>query len=74
MANIRNKDINKLEEWNAKELRKLKITVNNRISSLEAGGKPKELPETHPLKNHDIDMCKELLDTIFKSEKNLKNS
>ncbi len=71
MANIRSKSIDKLEEWNQKELRKLRITINNRISSLEAGPKAKELPESHPLKNFDIEACKDLLSKVQKQEKSL---
>ena len=69
MANIKLKDINKLETWDKKELRKLKITVNNRLSAMEASSNPKELPESHPLFEMDQDRCKDLLAKIYKAEK-----
>ena len=69
MANIKAKDINKLQEWNQKELRKLRMTINNRISAL--AGKAKELPTTHPLYEMEIGECKELLARVMKAEKGL---
>lgn len=72
MADIKLKDISKLETWNAKELRKLKMTINNRISVLENSSKPKDLPASHPLSEMGVDMCKDLLSRINKAEKNLK--
>lgn len=72
MANLKTKNIKNLEEWNDKELRKLRITLNNRISSLKTGGKPKELPESHPLKGKDLEGCQELLESVQKAERILK--
>lgn len=69
MANIRKKDINQLQEWNEKELRKLRITVKNRIASLESFSKEKELPEGHPLKEMDLKDCKEFLEKVVRAEK-----
>lgn len=74
MANIKTKALNKLTEWNEKELRKLRITVNNRIASLKAGGKAKALPDSHPLKEHDLDACMSLLDEVLKAERALKKA
>jgi len=70
MANIRNKNINELTTWDRKELRKLKITINNRIESLSSQGKPKDLPESHPLSGMSIESCKELLLKVNREEKN----
>lgn len=72
MANIRSKDINELSSWNEKELRKLRITINNRVSSLQAGSKAKELPAGHPLKDFDLDQCKEKLEEVLKAERTLR--
>jgi hypothetical protein len=72
LANIRSKDIAQLSEWNEKELRKLRITINNRVSRLNAGGKTKPLPDGHPLQGFDLDQCKEKLEEVLKAERVLK--
>ena len=74
MADIKLKDIDKLETWNAKELRKLKITINNRVNVLENTSKPKELKEHHPLYLMGPEECKSLLGKIQKAEKELSKS
>lgn len=74
MAVIKGKNLNDLSDWNDKELRKLKISLNNRIKSFEAAGKPKELPESNPLYGIGEERCRELLEDIRKAEKNLKFS
>ncbi len=74
MANIRAKDIKKLEEWNEKELRKLRITINNRISSLKSSGSPKALPENHPLFEKNEGDCQALLQKVLQAESQLKKS
>ena len=70
MANIKAKDITKLNEWNAKELRKLRITVKNRISSLDLSS-PKELPSSHVLTGMEMGECQQLLQKIIKAERDL---
>jgi hypothetical protein len=70
MADIKLKDISQLGSWNPKELRKLRMVINNRIGSLEKGAKPKELPENHPLAKLDVEQIKELLVKVHKAEKN----
>lgn len=74
MANIRSKDIQDLASWNEKELRKLRITINNRISSLKAGGKAKAMPESHPLKDFELEDCQSLLENVLKAERSLKKT
>lgn len=74
MANIRNKPIDDLGSWNMKELRKLRITVKNRIASLEASSKPRPMPEGHPLQGLDQKDCEELLLKIKRAEKALAQS
>ncbi len=69
MANIKSKPINELDQWNAKELRKLKMVLKNRIEVLKTSAKPKELNDPHPLKDFDLDQCNELLNNIQKAEK-----
>ena len=71
MANIKLKSTDEIETWNIKELRKLRITIKNRIESLKASSKPKELPDTHPLKNLEVDSCERLLAKVLRAEKNL---
>lgn len=74
MADIKLKDVKKLEEWNAKEFRKLRITINNRISALQSSSSPKELPIKHPLRGLLEGDCKELLLKVQKAEKTLAQS
>ncbi len=71
MANIKLKPINKLESWNTKELRKLRITVKNRIESLSISSKNKNLPPSHPLSELELNECKELLEKVKKAERDL---
>ena len=75
MANIRAKDITDLTTWNIKELRKLKITINNRMSSLASFRKEvKELPEGHPLQGMELGDCKNLLENVLKAEREISKS
>ena len=70
MANIKDKDIHQLKDWNLKELRKLRIMVKNRISALELASK-KEVAKSHPLYSLDIDACKKILLNVQRAEKTL---
>ena len=72
MADIKLKDITKLETWNAKELRKLKMTINNRLSGFKASDKPKDLPSNNPLFEMDAAGCNALLEKVVRQEKNMK--
>lgn len=74
MAVIKGKDLSKLEDWNDKELRKLKINLNNRIQTFQNSAKPKELPKSNPLFGLGEEECKNLLKEVQKAEKNLKFS
>lgn len=69
MANIKLKPLNELESWNSKELRKLRITIKNRMESLKVASKPKELPSSHPLHGMELEECQALLDKVIKAEK-----
>lgn len=71
MADLKTKDITKLEDWNAKELRKLRMTINNRINEFENSSKQKELAKSNPLAKLNPDELKELLEKVLKAEKNL---
>lgn len=68
MADIKQKDITQLGSWNPKELRKLRMVINNRIGALGSSN-PKDLPASHPLAGLDIDGVKELLAKVHKAEK-----
>lgn len=71
MADLKTKDITKLEDWNAKELRKLRMTINNRINEFENSSKQKELAKSNPLAKLNPDELQELLEKVLKAEKNL---
>jgi hypothetical protein len=72
MAKIGDKDISKLGEWDAKELRKLKINANNRIEALSLNAKAK-MNEKHILAGMETGELKELLLDIRRAEKALLN-
>jgi hypothetical protein len=69
MANIKLKDINNLESWNAKELRKLRMNLRNRINSLDFTPNPKDLAASHPLHGLESGECKALLEKVMRTEK-----
>ena len=69
MANIKLKDINQLDTWNEKELRKLRINLKNRMSVNEFNDKAKDLPESHPLHGMGFSECKSLLEAVLKAER-----
>ena len=71
LADLKTKDITKLDDWNAKELRKLRMTINNRINEFENSSKQKELAKSNPLAELNPDELKELLEKVLKAEKNL---
>lgn len=69
MANIKNKNLEDLSGWNAKELRKLRMLLKNRISTLEVSSKPKDLAASHPLAEMEIHDCRDLLVKVVRAEK-----
>jgi hypothetical protein len=71
MANIKSKDLTNLESWNAKELRKLKITINNRLDSFKDNPQGKDLSPSHPLHQVDEGQCRSILQDIIRAEKKL---
>jgi hypothetical protein len=74
MANLKAKDINKLETWDAKELRKLRITIKNRLQAFGLGKEPKDLSASHPLFEKQEGQCKELLLGVQRAERVLSKS
>lgn len=71
MANIKEKNVNQLDNWNQKELRKLRMVIRNRISAFDSGKKPKDLEEDHPLFGLDQGSCKDLLQKVQSVEAKL---
>jgi hypothetical protein len=72
MAKIGNKDIKDLSTWDLKELRKLKINVKNRLSSINSRVKStKELPAKNMLAGKEAGELDELLLSIGRAEKAL---
>jgi len=71
LADLKIKDITKLETWNIKELRKLRMTINNRINEFENSSKQKELAKSNPLQNKNLDELKEILEKVLKAEREL---
>ena len=71
MATIKGKDLNNLQDWNEKELRKLKINLNNRLQTFQFSQKTKDLPKSNPLFGLGEDECKQLLEEVKKAERNL---
>lgn len=70
MAKINDKDINDLESWDAKELRKLRINAKNRIEALKL--RPKStLGNNHLLRDMEIGELEDLLLKIKRAEKKL---
>jgi hypothetical protein len=71
MAVIKGKDLTKLEDWNDKELRKLRINLNNRIQTFQFSAKAKDLPKSNPLYGMGEEECKSLLEAVKKAEREL---
>lgn len=71
MAKIKGKDLNNLSDWNDKELRKLKINLNNRLQTFQSSPKAKELPKSNPLFGFGEEECKQLLEDVKKAERDL---
>lgn len=69
MANLKLKPIDDLQSWDIKELRKLRMTLKNRMEALRSNPKAKELKEGHPLKGFSLERCQELLESVVKAEK-----
>ena len=72
MAKIGDKNIRKLGDWDAKELRKLKINANNRIEALSLRPNAK-MSEKHVLAGLETGQLKELVLEIRRAEKSLAN-
>ena len=65
------KKLEDMPNFDLKELRGLRIKLNNRIKSLESFGKPKDLQPSHILFGKELQECKELLDEVKRFEKKL---
>jgi hypothetical protein len=72
MAKINDKNINDLNSWTMKELRKLKINSKNRLLSLKANPKS-ELSKSHILYEMEAGELENLVVKIHRAEKVLAN-
>lgn len=70
MAKLKDKNISDLTDWDIKELRKLRISIKNRMSSLELGNK-KDLAKSHILHGLEIGDLEDLLLNVKRAEKAL---
>ncbi len=68
------KDFNDLEQWSPKELRKLRMNLNNRLESFKNSEKAKELASSHMLHGLERGECEELLQKVKQVEKKLAKS
>lgn len=66
------RDYSKLEDFSSKELRKLKMNLNNRLESFKRSDEPKELAKSHMLHGMSQNDCEKLLTRITKLEKERK--
>ena len=73
MAKISDKNIKDLSKWDDKELRKLKIMANNKLSSLMSPRSKTEVSDKHLLSGYDLELLRELLINIQRAEKVLKS-
>ncbi len=58
-----------LEEWSPKELRKLRMNLNNRLESYKRTDEPRELAKSHMLHGLERGACEELLRKVKQAEK-----
>ena len=65
------KDYSDLENLTAKELRKLRMNLNNRLEAYKNSDSPKELSKSHMLCGLERGQCEELLSRVKKAEKKL---
>lgn len=72
MAKLSDKSLDNLNEWNTKELRKLRMTLHNRIEKLKKNPKDNTIKSNHPLYGLGPVECEQLMDRIKKTEKTLK--
>jgi hypothetical protein len=73
MAKITDKNIDELNTWNMKELRKLRIMCKNRLGAPKTNSKS-ETNSKHILSGYDTGLIEELLVKIHRAEKKLANS
>lgn len=65
------KDLKTLDSWNLKQLRNLRINLNNRIQAFQNSPKAKELQKSHVLYGKGVEECIALLEDVKKIEKKL---
>lgn len=67
------KDITNLADMDAKQLRNLKINLNNRLQSFKTSETPKDLQKSHALYGLGKGQCEELLQKVRAAEKKLSH-
>lgn len=65
------KDLKTLDTWNLKQLRNLRINLNNRIQTFQNSPKAKELQASHVLYGKSVEECTALLEEVKRTEKKL---
>lgn len=68
------KNLNELENWNLKQLRNLRINLNNRIQAFDNNPKPKDLQKSHALYEMGKEQCQSLLEKVKRLEKSLNKA
>ncbi len=68
---IKMKNISDIENWNLKQLRNLRINLNNRIQTYQNSPKAKELQKSHVLYGLGVEECNQLLEKVKRIEKKL---
>jgi hypothetical protein len=68
---IKMKDLKTLDTWNLKQLRNLRINLNNRIQTFQNSPKAKELQASHVLYGKSVEECTALLEEVKRTEKKL---
>ena len=75
MAKLKGKNIENLaDDWNEKELRKLRIMIKNRLSTLDMKPNAPALPDGNPITGLGQSELNSLLQNCLKAEANLKRS
>jgi len=63
------KNFENLETWSPKELRKLRMNLNNRLETFKSKSDPKELAKSHMLHGLEHGQCEDLLLKVKQAEK-----
>jgi len=67
------KNLAEMDTWNLKQLRSVRINLNNRIQAYTNSPTPKDLQKSNPLFGLGKEECETLLSKVRKIEKKLSN-